>query len=139
MSPLFGPTLAQVARFGLVGVMNAFINAVIYSCLIYIGLHYILASAIGTIFGILNAFVWSKFFVFGHKGRTLPQLLRTIGVYVVQILVSWIGLVIMIEGLGMNPYLAYAANITVVTAISFLGLKYFAFRREGRTVKEAQS
>lgn len=138
MSSRFKTTFIQAARFGLVGVMNVVINAAIYSCLVYVGVHYLLASAAGTIIGIFNAFFWSKFFVFKHKGRALPQLYRTIAVYLMQIVISWSGLVILIELLKMNPYMAYVANIAVVTLASFLGLKHFAFKTEEETSKETR-
>lgn len=123
-------TLLQGARFGVVGVLNVTINAVVYASLVYLGAHYILASAAGTTLGILNAFVWSKFFVFNRSGRAWPQLLRTVAVYLIQIAASWTGLVIMIELVGLGPYVAYAANIVVVTLVSFLGLKHFAFKED---------
>ncbi|MFT3756218.1 MAG: GtrA family protein [Pseudoxanthomonas sp.] len=122
--------ITQAARFVLVGIMNVAINVAVYAGLVHAGVHYILASAAGATLGILNSFAWSKFYVFADKGKAFPQLLRTILVYAVQIVVSWIGLVIMIELLKMNPYAAYAANIFIVTLASFLGLKYFAFRNE---------
>jgi len=138
MSPWLKTIFTQATRFGLVGVMNVVINAGVYSCLVYLGIHYILASAAGTTIGILNSFLWSKFFVFERKGSTLTQFLRTILVYVIQIAASWTGLVILIELLKMNPYAAYGANIVVVTLISFLGLKYFAFKTESEVAGEAK-
>ena len=44
----------------------------------------------------------------------------------------------MIELFVMNPYAAYAANILVVTLVSFLGLKYFAFRTDDSHTGDAR-
>lgn len=131
-------TATQFTRFGLVGVINVAINAVVYSGLVYAGAHYIVASAAGTTLGILNAFAWGRFYVFATRGRAVTQLLRTIAVYLFQIGVSWGGLIVMIELFGINPYAAYAANILVVTLVSFLGLKYFAFRTDDSHTGEAR-
>ena len=128
MNELLKTSVIQATRFGVVGVANVIINAAIYSLLVYLGVHYIVASAVGTIAGIMNSYIWSKFYVFRRKGNATKQLFRTILVYSVQISVSWLGLAIMIELLGLDPYSAYAANIVIVTSVSFLGLKYFAFR-----------
>jgi len=138
MNTALKTTFIQALRFGLVGVMNVVINAAIYSCLVYVGVHYVLASAAGTMIGIINAFLWGKFFVFRRNGAALPQLYRTIAVYSIQIAISWAGLVILIELLKMNPYSAYVANIAVVTMVSFLGLKHFAFKIEQETSKETR-
>ena len=138
MSSRLKTTFVQATRFGLVGVMNVVINAAIFSCLVYVGVHYLLSSAAGAIVGILNTFLWSKFFVFKHKGKALPQLYRTIAVYLVQIAISWAGLVILIELLKMNPYMAFATNIAAVTLVSFLGLKHFAFKIEEENTEETR-
>ena len=138
MSSWLKTTFIQATRFGLVGIMNVVINAAIFSYLVYVGVHYLLASAAGAIVGILNSFLWSKFFVFKHKGKALPQLYRTIAVYSMQIAISWAGLVILIELLKINPYMAYAANIAVVTLVSFLGLKHFAFKIEEENPEETR-
>jgi putative flippase GtrA len=121
-------TMAQFARFGVVGVMNVIINAVVYVGLVWLGVHYLIASVCGSCLGVLNSFVMSKFFVFGAEGDGVKQFFKTVGVYGVQFAVSWTGLVILIEIFGLNPYAAYVANIVVVTLVSFFGLKLFAFR-----------
>lgn len=117
----------QAFRFGLVGVLNVLINFAVYAGLVWLGAHYLVASAVGTTLGILNSFVWSKFFVFRKEGDVLGQFAKTLMVYLVQTLVSWSGLIVLIEYVGLHPYVAYIANIIFVTTVSFLGLKFFAF------------
>jgi putative flippase GtrA len=120
-------TAGQFVRFGVVGVMNVAINAGFYALLVWLGAHYILASAVGTVLGILNSFVWSKFFVFRAKGDAGSQFGKTLLVYAGQVFVSWTGLAFWIEVVRLDPYLAYVLNVVFVTAASFLGLKYVAF------------
>lgn len=108
--------------------MNVAINAVVYAALVFWGAHYIAASAVGTALGILNSFIWSKFFVFRRPGSTASQFTKTLLVYAVQIVISWGGLAFWIEIIRLDPYVAYALNVLAVTAASFLGLKFFAFR-----------
>ena len=128
-------TLRQFARFGVVGVVNVIINAVVYVALVALGVHYIIASICGSTLGVLNSFVMSKFFVFRVEGDGMSQFFKTIGVYAVQFAVSWAGLIILVELVGLNPYLAYAANIVIVTVVSFFGLKLFAFRPNAKADK----
>ena len=123
-------TVVQAARFSVVGVANVFINALVYVGLVYIGVHYIAASFVGYVLGIINAFFWSKRFVFRVDGAAFEQFLKTILVYLVQLLVSWTGLIAFVEIFGFNPYIAYAANAIVVTLLSFFGLKLFVFRKQ---------
>lgn len=127
--------LYQVARFGVVGLMNVAINAVIYMALVYLGVHYILASAVGAIIGVLNSFVWSRLFVFKTQGKVAPQLVKTLMVYGAQIAISWAGLIVLIEFFHIDPYSAYILNVTIVTLISFLGLKYFAFSTRNKATE----
>ncbi|MDR2730220.1 MAG: GtrA family protein, partial [Treponema sp.] len=56
--------LFQFVKFGIVGLSNTAISYVIYSLLVYPGLHYIIASVIAFITSVLNSFFWNNKYVF---------------------------------------------------------------------------
>ncbi len=121
---------SQFARFLVVGLTAFLLNAAIYSGLVTLGVHYLIASGVGWIVGIVNSFFLNKRFTFKSEGSVREELPKTIFVYVVQLVVSWTGLIILIDGLGFGEIVAFMINVVVVTAVSFIGLKFFAFQRK---------
>ena len=60
--------ICQFIKFGLVGISNTLVAYVTYSLCVYIGIHYLIANAIGFFISVLNAYYWSDRFVF-KKGK----------------------------------------------------------------------
>lgn len=121
-------TFQQLLRFGFVGALNVIINATIYNLLVWLGVHYILASAAGVVFGVANSFILNKLFVFKAKGDTSRQFGKTLLVYAAQNALSWTSLAFWVEIANVGPYWAYWLTIVPVTIASFIGLRFFAFR-----------
>jgi putative flippase GtrA len=118
----------EFIRFLIIGSTTALINMAVYGGLVYLGAHYLAASGVGWVLGVAYAFLLNKRFTFRAEGKVSTEALRTLLVYVCQLGVSWAGLALLVEVFKLHPYLAYLINTVVVTAVSFLGLKFFAFR-----------
>ncbi|WP_020675361.1 GtrA family protein [Geopsychrobacter electrodiphilus] len=118
----------QIIFFLFSGVLNFLINITAYCSLTYLGFHYLLSSGIGWSFGVVNSYFVNKHFTFKSKSPMGKEFSRHLCVYVLQLLLSWSGLIILIDIYGFGYYVSYAINIVFVTVVSFFGLKYFAFR-----------
>ena len=71
----------QFIKFGIVGISNTLIAYVTYSICVYIGIHYLIANAIGFFISVLNAYYWSDRFVFkkgeGESRSTIWTIAKT--------------------------------------------------------------
>lgn len=55
---------SQFIKFSIVGVMNTTISLIVYYILLFFGMHFLIANAIGYLVGIINGFILSSKFVF---------------------------------------------------------------------------
>lgn len=124
--------LERFVRFGLVGVCGVALNFGIYSGLVLLGLHYILASWIGWIIAFAFAFEMNRRFVFAYKGEVLRALVKSLGVYLAQQIAMTVMLFAGVELIGLSEVAAFFFALPVAVMISFIGLKLFAFADRGR-------
>lgn len=125
----------QRVRFLAVGGVNTVLGYAIYAALAqwvfaHVPFGYLIALVISYAISITVAFVLYRRFVFVVKGNVLIDFLRFVGVYAVSILANAVALPLLVEFGGLNPLLAQAIVLVVTTLISFVGHKYFSFRRK---------
>ena len=85
---------------------------------------------------ILLAFVLHRRFTFQVRGQRMivVDFLRFISVYAVTIVINTVALPLLVEVVGLHPVVAQALCVIVAMAISFVGHKWFSFRRSATTV-----
>lgn len=64
MEKSFKNTIIQLVKFAGVGILNTIISEGTYTCLMYIGVHYVPAYFVGFSLSILNAYYWNNKYVF---------------------------------------------------------------------------
>ena len=93
------------------------------------GWHYMIATVFSQLAPIPVAFPAYRRFVFESQGPLRGDLFRFMIVWGTGMIAPIAAAPLLVEGLGMNPVLAQIV-ITVVVAIgSFLGHRFFSFRR----------
>jgi len=115
-------------RFLVVGGINTMVGYGAYTLFLSISLPYLLANTLATIIGVINSYLWNRFFTFKSKGRALTEIIRFSVVYLFSYCFSMLFLYLIVGSLGVNVYIAGALNIIVVTAISWFGHKNFSFK-----------
>ena len=121
----------RILRFVLVGTLNALIIAiVIWLMMDRLDCNYIASNIVAYVFAQMNNFFWSKYWVFSsHKGkfqREIPLFLIAFGcAYVSQFL----ALLIMVECLHLDEYLAQFLGLFVYGAVNFMMNKKVTFLR----------
>lgn len=123
-------TREEIFFFIISGLINTGINATAYFVLTYLGCHYLFSSFVGWVLGLINGYFFNGRITFRVRHKQNHQFKKYALVYLAQLGVSWAGLTLLIEIIGLNYYVAYCINVVVVTAVSFLGLKYFAFNNK---------
>lgn len=125
----------QFFKFGLVGLSNTFISYVVYFILIRLGCYYLIASVIGFLASILNAFYLNNKYVFkeneGQKRLVIIAFIKTFisyagtGLILANILLFlWVDIMSLPEALG--PIL----NLLITIPLNFLLNKLWAFKEK---------
>jgi len=117
-------------RFLMVGGINTAVGYGAYALLIFFGLQYLIANTLSTIIGVINSYLWNRFFTFKSKGKALGEIARFSLVYFISYCLSMLFLYLIVGKFGLNTYIAGALNIILTTTISWFGHKNFSFKAE---------
>lgn len=115
----------RLLRFAVVGVLNTAFGYLIYAVMLWVGLNYAAAAAVGTVLGVLFNFKTTGRLVFGSNDNRL--LFRFIGVYVFVYLANVLGLTLL-TWLGLSAYTAGLLTLLPAAGLAFLLNKRYVFR-----------
>jgi putative flippase GtrA len=118
----------QGVRFLLTGAANTFVGYGTYALCLFVGMHYVLASIIGQVIGMTNSYLLNRYFTFRSKGRPSGEIPRFVAVYAVSYFASLALLFVMIDGMGVNAYVAGLLTLIITTVTSFVGHRAFSFK-----------
>jgi putative flippase GtrA len=119
-------------RFLFIGGVNAAISYIIFAFFLFIlgQIHYqlcvILQWTISSVFSYFN----QKFFVFCTKGNYLKEYLKCCSTWAVSYFINVIILEILVKKFAINVYLAQFISIFLVSVVTYVLFKYFAFNRK---------
>ena len=119
-------------RFLVIGGFNTVFAYVLFVFFEWaVGGLYLLSLFASYLIATLCAFVLHRRFTFGVTGRANVglDLLRFESVYVVMLAVNAVLLTVFVEFAGWPSLLAQAVIVVFTTVISYLGHKFFSFRR----------
>lgn len=147
----------QFVKFGLVGVLNTLISEGLYVIIVFFGGHYLVASLVGFVISVLNAYYWNSKYVFKEKPEEKrvwwKALLKTYAAYIggyllnVVLLILWIDIVKISQFLGgmaeicrsmgiyqldaatLGEILAAGINLIVTVPINYLMNKCWVYRK----------
>ena len=124
-----GAALLQFLKFGLVGVSNTLITAVVIALLLKVcRLPDLPANIIGYVAGLVNSFVWNRRWTFASTRMVWDAAWRfvlTFAVcYAVQLGVLWL----LLARLDIDPYWCHLMGMAVYTVLNFLLNKLFTFK-----------
>ena len=123
----------QFIKFGIVGVSNTLIAYIAYSICVYVGIHYLIANAIGFFISVLNAYYWSDRFVFkkgeGESRSALWTLAKTYIAYgSTGLLLASILLCLYVDKLHISEYIAQLLVLVVTIPLNFIINKFWSFK-----------
>lgn len=119
----------QGFRFLMVGGINTAVGYGAYALLIFCGLQYLIANTLSTIIGVINSYLWNRFFTFKSKDKAFGEMARFTLVYLVSYCASMLFLYLIVDKFGVNTYIAGVLNIMLTTAVSWFGHKNFSFKK----------
>lgn len=134
----------QLGKYGIIGVLNTFLNAGIYNFLIFItnistGFVVDLFFAIAFVITVVNSFFWNRYWSFEKEGAETitKEALKFFGVSIAVAIIN-IGIIhLIINGIGapagIDPkiWANIALALTIITAFfgNFFGYKFFVFSK----------
>lgn len=122
----------RIIRFAIIGTLNALITAVvIWIMMDILDCNYLWSNITGYIAALINNFFWSKYWIFssrdGNYWREVPLFLIAFGcAYGLQFL----GLLAMVELIGMNEYLAQFLGLFIYGAVNFIMNRKLTFQEK---------
>ena len=130
---------SSLFRYMVIGVGNTLIGlSVIYLCKWQFEFGDIPANLSGYAVGLTFSFFFNRKWSFAHKGPVIPAGFRFIIVILSAYMANLLTVLIAIDLLGINSYLAHAIGVVPYFVIGYLGSRFFVFRnwslKEGNTV-----
>ena len=116
------PTLL---RFAAVGLLNTAFGYFVYVVMLWVGLNYAAAAAVGTVLGVLFNFKTTGRLVFRSNDNRL--ILRFVGVYMLLYLANVAGLSLLVM-MGSSAYVAGLVTLLPAALLGFLLNKKWVFR-----------
>jgi putative flippase GtrA len=129
--------LRQVARYGVVGVLNNLLGYLIYLVVTWLGLEPKLAVTLMYPIGATTAYFGHAKYSFGYEGRTSHGIARYVVAHMIGYGVNVALLHFLSDRLGYPHQLVQATSIFVVAGALFLLFRYFVF--PSRTVANGRS
>jgi len=122
-------TIKQAIKYGVVGVSNTLITAIVIWIMMKIfGFSDITSNITGYVAGVLNSFVWNKQWTFRSSAGWISSAIRFMAVFgVCYLLQLWL-LLYLNKTLIIDPYYNQLIAMAFYTVINFVMNKYFTFR-----------
>ena len=126
--------ISDKIRFLLIGGINAAISYIIFAVALYIlgDKHYqacvILQWVLSSVFSYFN----QKFFVFFSKGNYLNEYLKCCSTWAVSYCLNVVILELLVRFVIKNVYLSQFISIFLVSVVTYVLFKYFAFKGKGQ-------
>ena len=118
----------QVIRFGVIGCVNTAFSYVIFACLIFVGLHYTLATLLATVIGTFFSFKTLGTLVFDNPDNKL--VVKFFIVYGFCYFLSISLQYLLARYVCANRYVNGLISMFLVAAVSFCLNKWVVFRKK---------
>lgn len=133
--PCFMKETIRIARFITIGTLNAAITVFMFWLMVQIAdEHYTVANVVAYVVAQLHNFVWCKYWVFTssdgaeRKNAVYHQMLYFACAFAVAYVAQFLFLLLLVEGLHCNEYLAQFLGLFVYGTINFLANRHITFR-----------
>ena len=119
----------QIIKFCGIGILNAIVSYGTFFLLV-IYLYYLVALLIAHIIGVINSFLWNKYWVFKTKKFNLWEFIKFNLIYAIIFIVNAISLFVCVDIINMDPIFAQLLLLPIITGVSFFGQKLWTFNEK---------
>ena len=118
----------QLILYGIIGSFSAFLDFLLYTALISIGLFYIQANGISVLVGIGTSFLLNRHLNFKVKDEVLRRFAIFLVIGLAGLMLSNLILYGCIEWIGLDKLLSKLLSIVLVALFQFILNKYITFK-----------
>ena len=122
----------RIFRFAVIGTLNALITAfVIWLMMDELSYDYIPANITAYVVAQIHNFIWSKYWIFpieNKKNNIWKQMLFFCSAFGVAYTAQFLFLILLVEGLDVNEYLAQFLGLFIYGAANFIANKKITFQ-----------
>ena len=124
--------LRRIFRFAVIGTLNALITAVtIWFMMDELDINYMLSNVTAYILAQTHNFIWCKYWIFPvekRKNNVWKQILFFCSAFGVAYTAQFLFLILLVEGLDVNEYLAQFLGLFIYGAANFIANKKITFQ-----------
>lgn len=121
-------TIIQLVKFGIVGLSNTAVTAAALFILIsLLKVDPLVANPIGYILGLINSFIFNKFWTFKSSSHPLREALLFLIVFAISFTPQFF-LYKYLLNIGFSELIATAVGMVVYTMINFIGNRLLTFK-----------
>ena len=125
--------LFQFVKFGLVGISNTIITAVVIWLMLKIfGFNDLSANIIGYIAGLTNSFIWNRKWTFRSKSKIKDTVFKFILIFVISYLLQLGVLFFLLNRLQIDAYWCHLIAMAVYTLVNFVLNKFYTFKTDSK-------
>lgn len=120
----------RIFRFAVIGTLNALITAATVGIMMgVLGIHYLASNITAYVLAQTHNFLWCKFWIFptDKKSNTWRQVLLFLIAFGMAYLAQFLFIVMLVEWLSCNEYLAQFLGLFLYGAVNFLMNKKVTF------------
>ena len=120
----------QLGRFVTVGASGYVVNLVVFALCVHVfAIDYKIAAVIAFAVSVLNNFWWNRHWTFVAKeAHPVHQGAKFFAVSLIAFGFSYVLLISLVDGAGLEKVVAQAISIAAATPLSFVGQKLWSFR-----------
>ena len=123
----------QFVKFGLVGISNTIVTAVVIWLMLKIfGFNDFTANIIGYIAGLTNSFIWNRKWTFQSNLKTKETVFKFILTFVIAYLLQLGVLFLLLNRLSIDAYWCHLIAIAVYTIVNFVLNKFYTFKTDSK-------
>lgn len=127
--------LATLIKFGIVGVMNTAVDALVFTMLAALGTPALIAQVISYSCGVLNSYWWNGRWTFRDARRqgANNELMRFVITNLIVLALSSLILILSDNILGLNLVISKAAATLLGMILNYIASRYWVFRAVSAT------
>lgn len=121
--------ITQFIKFGVVGIFNTIITAIVIWLLLDIAhLNDFISNLSGYIVGLINSFIWNRCWTFASKSKIGYSAIKFLVSFLFCYVIQW-GIVLLLTNISdINTYYCHLFGMVIYTIMNFLINKYYTFK-----------
>lgn len=125
----------QILKYLIIGTLNTLFGYILFALLLKVKIFYLLSLLISHIIGTINSYVFNKKFTFKSKDKINGEIQKFFLVYTLMFIANFLLLYLAVDIFKIKPLIAQIPILFLTVVISFIGQRFFTFRKSLQTIK----